>query len=203
MLNLCIYVFLSVDKRMTYNNNITTWWNGNLPILSARKWRETVEIWKKIFPISHRLRATATTATRRRQIDRHRPKSVINGIREENTVGKSAIPVGRYRAGNTRTWRSGGGSVRRGEEDYEKPICENDFISVEETDRPIGGGPYTVATTTVLPYRVSRASSVISGRENFKLVTTSFFKKIEKDLTTGVRGEVTADGAMEKCREEK
>jgi len=43
-----------------------------------------------------------------------------------------------------RTWRSGGGSVRRGEEDYEKPICENDFISVEETDRgwtdrPIGG----------------------------------------------------------------
>lgn len=176
MLNLeC--VFLSVDKRMTYNNNITTWWNGNLPILSARKWRETVEIWKKIFPISHRLRATATTATRRRQIDRHRPKSVINGIREENTVGKSAIPVGRYRAGNVTVER---GAVAVEASAAERKTMKSLFVKTilfqqkRRTDRS-GGGPYTVATTTVLPYRVSRASSVISGRENFKLVTTSFF----------------------------
>lgn len=64
-------------KRPMYNNSITTWLNENLPMLTARtKWRETVEIWKKyIFPISHRRwRATATIATRRRQIDRHRPR---------------------------------------------------------------------------------------------------------------------------------
>lgn len=50
---------------------------------------------KKIFPISHRRRATAT-ATRRRQIDRHRPKSTIGGIREEKIPLESRqIPVGR------------------------------------------------------------------------------------------------------------
>jgi hypothetical protein len=45
------------------------------------------------------------------------------------------IPVGRYHAGNVTAerGRSGSGSVRRGEEVYEKPIYENALISIQKT----------------------------------------------------------------------